>query len=551
MECNGDIDELTLDETGSAPVRGWAEKSLGGPRAASTESAPRTRQILPCRPDAASAVQQIYKALAPYHYTARRVLRCKLLLLLTDLAALWLAFILSRAAAWGSDDISFAQSLTVWWGQSGFARVSIFAVLSTGLVLWFWAVLGHYVRFKPYWDEIREVILVVLAGFCIDAMLVFLGKWNFSRLWLLTTWGMALLLLPLMRLLVKRRINRLGWMLQPYVIIGCGPEVLEAKAALGSEPLMGFRPIAGICPRDMCAGHRTYLASSAKSLPIYALDAELEAFLATPSGLHIVIVLDNTSSDSLKALAQRLTLERDDVFIVPPLNGLPLYGMELSHFFSHEVLLLRPRNNLRRRSARIAKRAFDIVGSLMILAALAPFMLGIALLVRRDGGSATYGHLRVGQDGRPFKCLKFRSMIVNSAEVLADLLARDPAARREWEQDFKLRNDPRITRIGAFLRKSSLDELPQLINVLRGEMSLIGPRPVIEAELERYGDMVDFYLKVRPGMSGLWQISGRSETDYDRRVWLDRWYVQNWSLWYDLVILVRTIRVVLYREGAY
>jgi undecaprenyl-phosphate galactose phosphotransferase len=150
-----------------------------------------------------------------------------------------------------------------------------------------------------------------------------------------------------------------------------------------------------------------------------------------------------------------------------------------------------------------------------------------------------------------FPCYKFRTMHVDAEQQLRDLLASDPAARAEWEREFKLRNDPRITRIGHFLRRTSLDELPQLFNVIRGEMSLVGPRPIIQAELARYGDDVDYFLMVRPGMTGLWQVSGRNDVDYDTRVYLDTWYVKNWSLWYDIAILFKTVRVVFARKGAY
>ena len=142
-------------------------------------------------------------------------------------------------------------------------------------------------------------------------------------------------------------------------------------------------------------------------------------------------------------------------------------------------------------------------------------MLYISQKVKKDGGSAIYGHERVGKGGKPFKCLKFRSMVVNSKEVLERLLENDPKAKAEWDATFKLKDDPRITKIGQFLRRTSLDELPQLFNVLKGEMSLVGPRPIITAELERYNDEVDYYLLIKPGMTGLWQVSGRSDVDYD------------------------------------
>ncbi|HCI4318393.1 TPA: sugar transferase, partial [Klebsiella pneumoniae] len=170
---------------------------------------------------------------------------------------------------------------------------------------------------------------------------------------------------------------------------------------------------------------------------------------------------------------------------------------------------------------------------------------------RKDGGPAIYGHERVGKNGRKFKCLKFRSMVINSKEVLENLLINDNEAREEWEKTFKLKNDPRITKIGHFLRRTSLDELPQLFNVLKGEMSLVGPRPIITEELQRYNEEVDYYLLSKPGMTGLWQVSGRSDVDYDTRVYLDSWYVKNWSMWNDIAILFKTIAVVLNRDGAY
>ncbi|HCN6033390.1 TPA: sugar transferase, partial [Escherichia coli] len=167
------------------------------------------------------------------------------------------------------------------------------------------------------------------------------------------------------------------------------------------------------------------------------------------------------------------------------------------------------------------------------------------------GGPAIYSHERIGKGGKIFKCLKFRSMVTNSKEVLEDLLSKDIQAKQEWEATFKLKNDPRITKIGHFLRRTSLDELPQLFNVLKGEMSLVGPRPIITAELEKYNDEVAYYLLSKPGMTGLWQVSGRSDVDYETRVYLDTWYVKNWSMWNDIAILFKTIGVVLKKDGAY
>lgn len=200
----------------------------------------------------------------------------------------------------------------------------------------------------------------------------------------------------------------------------------------------------------------------------------------------------------------------------------------------------------------IAKRALDIIGAGLGLVVLSPFFLIVALMVRADGGPAFFAHQRVGRGGKLFGCLKFRSMVIDSQARLDALLANDPAARAEWEATRKLKNDTRITRIGRFLRSTSLDELPQLINVLRGEMSLVGPRPVQEAEIDRYyGASAAHYMAVRPGITGLWQVSGRSETSYESRVALDISYVSRPSMLTDLSILLRTPVAVLSRRGAH
>jgi len=197
------------------------------------------------------------------------------------------------------------------------------------------------------------------------------------------------------------------------------------------------------------------------------------------------------------------------------------------------------------------KRQLDLVGAVALAIVFSPLMIAIFLLMHRSGGSVLYKHRRVGRDGQMFECLKFRTMVPNADQVLRELLERDPALKAEWVRDHKLRHDPRITRIGQFLRRTSLDELPQIWNVVRGEMSLVGPRPVVREELLRYGRNVGAYLAAKPGITGLWQVTGRNNTDYRRRVVLDTYYVRNQNLWLDLFILFKTTGVVLGGKGAY
>lgn len=203
------------------------------------------------------------------------------------------------------------------------------------------------------------------------------------------------------------------------------------------------------------------------------------------------------------------------------------------------------------RPVPMSKILFDRVGAALGLIALSPVFMLLAWQVRKDGGPAFYAQTRVGYQGRQFRCWKFRSMVVGADQILKDLLARDPVAKAEWDRDFKLKNDPRITKIGHFLRRTSLDELPQLWNVLRGEMSLVGPRPVTEKETIFYGEHLADYQSVKPGMTGLWQVSGRNDTTYAERVKLDSDYVRTRSFVGDIVIIAKTVSVMLTRRGAY
>ena len=205
-----------------------------------------------------------------------------------------------------------------------------------------------------------------------------------------------------------------------------------------------------------------------------------------------------------------------------------------------------------RSSDDAATRMLDVFVALCALIFLAPLMLVVALVVKlQDGGSIVFPHERIGRNGRTFKCLKFRSMVPDSQRRLDELLANDPHARAQWQRDHKLKVDPRITPIGGFLRRSSLDELPQLFNVLRGDMSIVGPRPIVTAEIPKYGRHFRHYCAVRPGITGLWQVSGRNDVSYRRRVAMDTIYARRKSLAWDIKLLVITVPAVLLGAGSY
>ena len=491
------------------------------------------------------------RSFAPWADLTQRQQQAKAWLLLTDLCVLAICFVAGRLPAWVRDEISLSQAMNVWWAANGHLRLTLFAAVAMAMVGWMWTVQGHYSahRRKPWWDEAREMLHVILLAALIDAMVIYLAKWPLSRLWTGATWGLVLVCLPLARLAVRTLLLRAGLLTQPYVLIGHPDDVEKAAAALASEPLLGYKPVAVVCPDP---GARLVKLGSEYVAAPTALTPGVREFLSRPGPHQLVGVLGVRDNNWLRELAQEIMLTRDDLVMVPALGGLPIYGMEVSHFFSHDVLLLRARNNLNRRGPQVLKRALDIVGAAALLVLLAPLFAWVAWRIKHDdAGPVFFVQKRVGVDGQLFEFIKFRSMVMDADRALERWKTENEKLYVQYlASNFKLAKDPRVTRIGRLIRRTSIDELPQLINVLRGDMSLVGPRPLLARELDEYGKSIAAYGKARPGITGLWQISGRSTSTFQHRINMDLWYVRNWSLWYDLVIMLRTVRVVLRQEGA-
>lgn len=436
----------------------------------------------------------------------------------------------------------FDWSIAIWWHLEGQFRIYGISLVLVGMLFGFGFLKNHYSSRKPFWDELREVFGVLLLLMVIDAAFFFVNKVYFSRLAFAVQWLILIPLLPTLRTLCKVWLLKKGLWQIPVRLVGSGNNAKEAWLALQSESLMGYQlSDVVLSPHD----------SDNKNDWITVPTLTWQQGLTPTPHKQIVVALEASQQSEMEEIVRVLSRFCPNMIIVPPTRGLPLWGMESLHSFSHEVLLLRARNNLLRPSARFIKRAFDIVTSFCLLILLSPLFLYLFFQVKKTEGDVFFGHQRIGVKSTPFPCYKFRTMVSNSAEVLEKLLRESPQAKAEWDSEFKLKNDPRITPIGHVLRRTSLDELPQLWNVLRGEMSLVGPRPVVQAELAKYGEDVDYYLHVKPGMTGLWQVSGRNDVDYETRVALDAWYVRNWSLWNDMVILIKTVKVVLHKEGAY
>ena len=424
--------------------------------------------------------------------------------------------------------------------------IALHWLLGVCCVAWYGIRLRHYFYRKTFWFELKEILRTLVIFAVIEMAVIAFAKWYFSRYVWLLTWVMAIFLVPLARIAIKWLLMKWGLWLRDTWIIGSGKNAYEAYKAITSERNLGLNVVGFVTDEQMQGEQRKTI----DELPI--IIGSIDWLNSKDKRTQFIVAVESEQSDIRnKWLREFMIKGYRYVSVIPTLRGMPLDSTDMSFIFSHEVMIFRVQQNLAKWSSRIIKRCFDLFGSICIILILSPLLIYIYMKVKKDGGPAIYGHDRVGIHGKTFKCLKFRSMVVNSKEILDELLKNDPKAKEEWDATFKLKNDPRITKIGAFLRKTSLDELPQLLNVLKGEMSLVGPRPIINAELERYNDQVDYYLLSKPGMTGLWQVSGRSDVDYDTRVYLDAWYVKNWSMWNDIAILLKTVTVVLKKDGAY
>lgn len=391
-------------------------------------------------------------------------------------------------------------------------------LLAVCCVGWYSIRLRHYFYRKTFWFELKEILRTLVIFAIIEIAVIAFTTWSFSRALWVITWIFILLLVPFSRILTKYLLNKLGYWQRDTWIIGSGNNAIEAYKAIISEKNLGLKIIGFIASEGGVRAGETING-------IKVISNDIDWLRGEDKKTQFIVAVESHQSEMRNSWLRNFMIQGFRyVSVIPTLRGMPLDSTDMSFIFSHEVMIFRVQQNLAKWSSRTLKRLFDIIASIAIIILLSPVLLYISRLVKKDGGPAIYGHERIGQDGKPFKCLKFRSMVTNSKDVLNELLQNDPEAKREWDTTFKLKNDPRITKIGAVLRRTSLDELPQLFNVLKGEMSLVGPRPIITAELERYNEEVDYYLLSKPGMTGLWQVSGRSDVDYETRVYLDAWY---------------------------
>ncbi|MBR0262231.1 MAG: undecaprenyl-phosphate galactose phosphotransferase WbaP [Selenomonadaceae bacterium] len=404
-----------------------------------------------------------------------------------------------------------------------------------------------YRQMKPVVDTMRDIFQSVFAGWIASIILIYFLKASnqSSRLFIILFGLFVLVNVCLIRYGVLKFLKRRNIFFEPIILIGAG--LTAEKLIKFWQEDLGYRyKIVGLIDDHPIS---TQLP---KKFPILGGFKEARRIIRASNVKTIVIAAPGLGKEKLQDLISAIQPHVKNISFVPDLIGTPMSSVELSLLFSEKILMLNLRNNLSRPYNRILKRIFDlvmtIVGGLMI----SPILLAIAIAVAIENrGHVIFAHKRVGAAGKKFPCYKFQTMVPDAEEKLKKYLAENPEARREWEESFKLTNDPRVTKLGSWLRRTSLDELPQLWNVIRGEMSLVGPRPIVQAEVARYGKNIREYYMVLPGITGMWQVSGRSDTTYPERVAMDTWYVRNWSVWIDLMYLFKTVKAVFTGKGAY
>lgn len=435
------------------------------------------------------------------------------------------------------------------WGRGGLSEVAV-AVVAPSVAVWIGLrlLLGLYPGYGlDTAERLRRhtySVFATLAILAIFALALQIGG-SLSRLLLMSAVVGLLLLAPLGQSFAKWGMQKIGLWGKPVVILGYKDTGIGVAQLLREEWGLGYIPIA-------LFDYRLVPSEELLETAFYQEEALEDAIdFARKWGVHdAIFAMPYIRREQLAALISRASISFRHILVIPNLSGITnsdATARNLAGTFAVEI-----RYNLLDPWALRAKRAFDLVATVAGSIFVAPLILVLTLLVYLDSrGPIFYKDCRMGRDGNPFACMKFRTMVPNAETLLQQVLDEDAKSREEYMMYHKLRNDPRVTLVGRFLRKTSLDELPQLWNVLRGEMSLVGPRPYLPRESEEIGPAQEEILRVPPGITGLWQASGRNHKSFYERVKMDEYYVRDWSIWLDIIILARTVKTVLLGKGAH
>lgn len=404
-----------------------------------------------------------------------------------------------------------------------------------------------YSRKMQFWRIIAGIFKANLYAILTGIFVLYIVQRIFtnSRLYMAFLCFFAFFFIVLFRFVLKNLFGRLHLFEEPVLLMGAGLTAQILLHHIKEDIGLSYRFIGYL--EDNVPN-----AEVAAQLPRLGKFTDAADVIRKTGVKNVLVIAPGLEPRRMQDLVYEIQPLVSNVGFIPDMGTMPLSNIETESLIDGRMMMVNVRNNLRDRTNRLLKYLFDWCLTLAGTICIFPFLLIIGLWIRCDSpGPIIFKHRRVGKDGKEFYCYKFRTMCIDAQDKLEELLEADPKAKREWEEKYKLKRDPRVTRSGNFLRSTSLDELPQIFNVLKGEMSLVGPRPIVKEEIQYYGKYIDDYFMVRPGITGIWQTSGRSDTGYAQRVQMDTWYVRNWDFWFDVVLLWRTMKVVIQRKGAY
>jgi Undecaprenyl-phosphate galactose phosphotransferase WbaP len=393
-------------------------------------------------------------------------------------------------------------------------------------------------------EEMRRVFHSVTVVFLALLFTVFLRKSGaeYSRRIFLVIWALGTPAVLSGRAIVRKFLGQKSWWQVPVIVLGSNAAVQEVARSL-KESGRGLR-VTGVLLENPVTAWDDGLS------PILGSLSDAPLVNARGCARYAILAMPNRPHEELRQIIQDYCKSFHRILLVTDLPGVCCLGISAREIGGQVGLEIPQR--LCFVAPKVIKRCLDIVVSAALLVMLVPLLLLIAISIKLTSeGGIFFGHLRYGRDGKIFRALKFRTMVTDADRILEEHLQRHPEHMLEWQRDHKLKRDPRMTRVGGWLRRYSLDELPQLVNILLGHMSLVGPRPIVHSEIARYANSYGLYTRVPPGLTGLWQVSGRNNTTYKERVAFDEYYIRNWSVWMDMYILARTFQAVLHADGAY
>jgi|Deesub1362A_J573_1020465.scaffolds.fasta_scaffold00690_5 undecaprenyl-phosphate galactose phosphotransferase len=404
-----------------------------------------------------------------------------------------------------------------------------------------------YTKRFAFWEETKHLIKGITLSFILIMMIVFVSRryTQYSRAVIILAWSLSLIIFPISRVIIKNLLVKFNLWKKKIVILGTNGIAKLVAEEIDRNKTIGYEVVGFLSER------RKNLGKKIRGIKIIGEINELEKITKNLGIKDIIIAIPNISQNRLIKLIESCERNVETIRMIPHIGNIFSMGIEIENF--GDILALSVPRNLVKPWNIVIKNLFEFILVFVFFIILIPLFLIISIAIKLDSsGPVLFVQERLGEKGRIFKCFKFRSMYINSDEILEKWLEKNPKARKEWEKYQKIKSkDPRITKIGKLIRKYSLDELPQIINFLKRDMNLVGPRPYLPREKEKIGKSYQIISKVKPGITGLWQVRGRNLLTFRERILLDEYYIRNWSLWLDIIILLKTIKVFITKEGAY